>query len=140
MFQIAPEREVKAFEQVWDSVARTRDGEVASPDLKPLVLHVHNDVTTSPVNLPALKSSLVKLLQYLSGEGRTNANCWATDLFFCSDDFEHVWSEQNLPDDFHDVLAKMGEALHDTVKSPDVAKNFGCLPEQLLECAERLET
>jgi hypothetical protein len=97
-------------------------------------------VTASPVNLPALKNSLVELLQYLSGEGRTNANCWAADLFFCSDNWEHDWSEQNLPDDFHDVLAKMGEALHDTVTSPDVASNFGCLPEQLLECAQCLVT
>jgi hypothetical protein len=131
---------MKGFEQVWSSVARTRGGEAVLPELRPLVLRVHNDATTSPVNLPALKKSLVKLLQYLSGEGRTNANCWAADLFFCSDDCEHHWSDQTLPDDFHDVLAKIGEALHDTVSSPDVASNFGCLPEQLLECAERLET
>ena len=115
-------------------------GEAVSQDLKPLLLRVHDDVTTSPVNLPALKSSLVELLQYLSSKGRTNANCWAADLFFCSDDWEHDWSEQNLPDDFHVVLARMGEALHDTVGTPDVASNFGCLPEQLLERAERLET
>jgi hypothetical protein len=131
---------MKGFEQVWSSVARTRGGEVVLPALKPLLVRVHNDVATSPVSLPALKNSLVKLLQYLSGEGRTNANCWAADLFFCSDHWEHDWSEQNLPDDFHDVLAKMGEALHDTVTSPDVASNFGCLPEQLLECAQRLDT
>jgi hypothetical protein len=131
---------MKDFEQVWSSVARTRSGEAPLPDLKPLVLRVHNSATTNPVDLPALKNGLVKLLQYLSGDGRTNANCWATDLFFCSDDGEHHWSDQTLPDDFHDVLAKMGEALHDTVSSPDVASNFGCLPEQLLECAERLET
>lgn len=131
---------MKGFEQVWNSVARTPDGEMALPDLKPLVLSIHNEVTTSPVNLLVLKSSLVKLLQYLSGEGRTNANCRTTDLFFCSDDLEHVWSEQDLPEDFHAVLAKMGEALHDTVTSPDVARNFGCLPEQLLECARSLET
>ena len=72
---------MKGFEQVWSSVAITRGGEEALPDLKPLVLSVHNEVTTSPVNLPALKSSLVKLLQYLSGEGRTDANCLAIDLF-----------------------------------------------------------
>jgi hypothetical protein len=82
--------------------------------LKFLVFRVHNDVATSPVNLPALKNSLVGLLQYLNAEGRTNANCWAADLFFCSDESEHHWSDQTLPDDFHDVLAKMGEALHDT--------------------------
>ena len=131
---------MKCFERVWSSVARTRGGEVVSQELKPFLLRVHDDVTTTPVNLPALKSGLVELLQYLSGKGRTNANCWATDLFFCSDDWEHDWSEQNLPDDFHEVLARMGEALHDTVGSSDVASNFGCLPEQLLERAERLET
>jgi hypothetical protein len=130
---------MKGFEQVWNSVARPRGGEAVLPDLKPLVLRVHSDATTSPVNLPALKNSLVKLLQYLNGEGRTNANCWATDLFFCSDELEHYWSEQSLPDDFHNVLAKMGEALHDTVTSPEVAENFGCLPGQLLEDADCLE-
>jgi len=131
---------MKNFEQVWSSVARRRDDEEVSPNLMPLVLRVQNDVIISPVNLRALKDSLVNLLQYLNGEGRTNANCWATDLFFCSDDLEPHWTDQTLPDDFHDVLAKMGEALHDTVSNPDVASNFGCLPEQLLECAERLET
>ncbi|WP_348265173.1 hypothetical protein P8935_11665 [Telmatobacter sp. DSM 110680] len=131
---------MKGVEEVWSSVARTSGGEVALPDLKPLVLSVHNEVTTSPVNLPALKSTLVKLLRYLSGEGRTNANCRATDLFFCSDELENVWSEQDLPEDFHAVLTMMGEALHDTVSSSEVAHNFGCLPEQLLERAERLET
>jgi hypothetical protein len=134
------EEKMKGFDQVWSSVATMRGGEAVSPDLKPLLFRVHNDVTTSPLSLPALKKSLVELLQYLSGEGRTNANCWAADLFFCSDDWEHDWSEQDLPEDFHSVLAMMGEALHDTVSSPDVARNFGCLPEQLLECAERLET
>jgi len=129
---------MKGFERVWSSVAKTRDGEAVFQRLKPFLLHVHRDVTTNPVILSALKNSLVELLQYLSSEGRTNANCWATDLFFCSDDWEHDWSEQYLPDDFHDVLARMGEALHDTVTSPDIAGNFGCLPEQLLECAERL--
>lgn len=131
---------MKGFEQVWSSVASVRGGEAVLPGLKPLLLRVHSDVLTSPVNLPALKKSLMELLQYLSGEGRTNANCWAADLFFCCDDWEHDWSEQNLPDDFHDVFAMMGEALHDTVSSPDVASNFGCLPEQLLERVERLET
>ena len=131
---------MKSFEQVWSSVARSRGGEAVSPALKSLMLRVHNDVANSPVNLPALKNSLVELLQYLSGQGRTNANCWAVDLFLCSDHTEPHWTDQTLPDDFHDVLAKMGEALHDTVSSPDVANNFGCLPEQLLECAQRLET
>ncbi|MGH9865387.1 MAG: hypothetical protein ACRD4H_08250, partial [Candidatus Acidiferrales bacterium] len=63
-----------------------------------------------------------------------NANCWAVDLFFLlSERWERDWAEQRLPEDFHDVLALMGHALHDTVQAPDIARNFGCLPEQLLE-------
>ena len=127
------------FEQVWSSVAKLRGGEAVSPGLKPKLLRVHNDATAIPVNLAALKNSLVKLLEYLSTEGRTSANCWATDLFLSSDALEHCWSDQDLPEDFHNLLAMMGEALHDTVSSPHIAENFGCLPEQLLEEAERLE-
>jgi len=52
---------------------------------------------------------------------------------------ERDWTDQGLPDEFHDVLAKMGEALHDTVQSPAVAKNFDCLPEQLLEEVRNLQ-
>ena len=64
---------MKGFEQVWSSVARMRGGEAVLPDSRPLVLRVHNNVATSPVNLSALKNSLVELLQYLGGEGRTDA-------------------------------------------------------------------
>lgn len=132
---------MKGFEQLWSSVARARDGEPVSPELKPLLRRMYDDVLTSPVNLSNLKQSLIDLLQYLSEDGRTNANCWAADLFFCSEEdlWERDWSEQNLPDDFHDVLAMMGQALHDTVTSPDIAGNFDCLPEQLLERARRLQ-
>ena len=87
-----------------------------------------------------MKGSLQSLLEYLAGTGRTSANCWAVDLFFSeSEGWERDWTEQELPDDFHDVLAMMGEALHDTVKSPDIAANFGCLPEQLLERLRSLQ-
>jgi hypothetical protein len=76
---------------------------------------------------------------FLSGEGRSNANCWAADLFFAqSEEWERDWAEQNLPEGLHDVLAMMGEALHDTIQAPEIAKNFGCLPEQLLERLRQL--
>lgn len=129
---------MNGFELVWNTIAKAREGESVSSDLKPLLHHVHDEVSAAKVCLPVLKARLVELLQFLCGEGRTNANCWATDLFFCSDDWERDWAEQDLPEDFHAVFARMGEALHDTVSSPDVAENFGCLPQQLLECAERL--
>ncbi len=76
---------------------------------------------------------------FLAGEGRTNANCWAVDLFFgLTQGWEHDWADQGLPENFHDVFSMMGEALHDTVRAPDVAQNFDCLPEQLLDRVKRL--
>jgi hypothetical protein len=43
-----------------------------------------------------------------------------------------------LPESFHDVLAMMAEALHDTVQAREIARNFRCLPEQLLECVKQV--
>jgi hypothetical protein len=127
------------FEAAWAAVDHAKGGEPVSPELRPLLRQVYSDVLAVPTDLPALKESLARLLQYLSGAGRTNANCWAVDLFFCSSEgWERDWTEQNLPDDFHDVLSLIGQALHDTVKTPKIPENFDCLPEQLLARVRRL--
>jgi hypothetical protein len=39
---------LKAFDQVWSSVARTSDGEAVLSDLKPLVFRVYDDATAQP--------------------------------------------------------------------------------------------
>jgi len=125
---------IQSFDHAWAAVAVGREGETVSSELRPLLERVYIEVLSSPTDLAALKKSLEELLEFLSNRGRTNANCWAVDLFFClSEGWEGDWTDQSLPEEFHDVLAKMGEALHDTVQSPAVAKNFDCLPEQLLE-------
>jgi len=127
------------FDAAWAAVDHEKDGESVSSELRPLLRQVYSDVLAVPNDLPALKNSLTALLEYLSGAGRTNANCWAVDLFFClSEGWERDWIEQNLPEDVHDVLSLMGQALHDTVKTPKVADNFDCLPKQLLERVRRL--
>ena len=127
------------FDVAWVAVNHPREGEQVSSELHPLLKEVYSNVLAAPADLPALKDSLTHLLEYLSGAGRTNANCWAVDLFFClSDGWERDWTEQNLPDDFHDVLSLMGQALHDTVRTPQIAQNFHCLPEQLLDRVRRL--
>jgi hypothetical protein len=127
------------FDDAWAAVNQPRDGEPVSPELQPLLRRVYSEVLAAPSDLPALKQGLTSLLEYLSGQGRTNANCWAVDMFFClSEGWERDWTEQHLPDDFHDVLAMMGEALHDTVRTPKIAENFDCLPEQLLDRVRRL--
>jgi hypothetical protein len=127
------------FDTAWTAVAVPRDGELVSQELRPLLRAVYTQSLSEPLNALGLKKSLEDLLMFLAGEGRTNANCWAVDLFFSSNQgWERDWAEQGLPDGFHDVLATMGSALHDTVKAPDIAENFGCLPEQLLELVKRL--
>ena len=127
------------FNDAWSSVAGPRAGEAVSPELRPLLKEVYTDIQAEPVDLTALKKSLRGLLEYLDRAGRTNANCWAVDLFFCDPEgWERDWTEASLPDDFHDVLALMGQALHDTVQNPEIAENFDCLPGQLLERVNRL--
>ena len=128
------------FGEAWAAVNHPKEGEPVSPELQPLLQRVYSDVLATPGDLAALKGSLSALLEYLADKGRTNANCWAVDLFFCtSDGWERDWTEQNLPDDFHDVLSMMGEALHDTVSAPNIARNFDCLPEQLLDRVRHLQ-
>ncbi len=122
------------FAEAWMAVAVSRDGEPASPRLRPLLHAVYLQALSEPLNEVELKRSLEDLLEFLVGDGRTNANCWAADVFFAlSQGWERDWGERQLPEDFHDVFAMMGEALHDTVRDPEIARNFGCLPEQLLE-------
>jgi hypothetical protein len=129
------------FDDAWLAAAGSRDGELVSPALRPLLAKVYAGVLSTPPDLIGIKRSLQDLLEFLAGEGRTNANCWAADMFFClSEGWERDWTEQNLPEDFHEVLALMGEALHDTVKSPEIASNFDCLPEQLLARVKNLRT
>jgi hypothetical protein len=129
------------FDAAWSTVNHAKDGEPVSSELHPLLRQIYSDVVATPADLPALKNGLTHLLEYLSGAGKTNANCWAVDLFFClSEGWERDWTEQNLPDDFHDVLSLMGQALHDTVRTPQIAENFDCLPEQLLERVRRLNS
>ena len=127
------------FDEAWKTVARSRDGEQVSYALRPLLQAVYRQSLSQPLNRIEFQKSLEDLLQFLIGEGRTNANCWAVDLFFAnSQGWERDWAEQQLPEDFHDTLAMMGEALHDTVCAPDIAENYGCLPEQLLKRVKAL--
>ena len=130
---------MQGFDGAWAAVAVSRDGEPVSPDLHPLLQAVYVQVLSEPLREVELKASLENLLEFLVGDGRTNANCWAVDLFFAlCEGWEQDWGQQFLPENFHDVLAMMGEALHDTVRHPEIAREFGCLPEQLLQRVKRL--
>jgi len=123
-----------SFEEAWTAVAAPREGELVSPRPRILLESVYRQFLSDPLNTDQVGASLEHLLAFLAGEGRTNANCWATDLFFANCiGWERDWGDCDLPEGLHDVVAMMGEALHDTVKASSFAENFGCLPEQLLE-------
>ena len=105
------------------------------PALQPLVETLNARLTGKPVDLPAIKSALIALLEFLtSAAGRTEANCRAVDGFFFHDD---AWVDAQLPDAYHEVITHM-DALHDTISAPHVAKNFDSTPEQLLARARSL--
>ena len=113
-------------------VQMSHEGEPVSPRLRPLLLAVYNELKGRPTNLALLRRALDDLLVFLaSSEGRTNANCWAADLFFT---LGEGWDIEgwDVPDEYGDILGDMSGALHDTVQSPEIADNFESTPEQLL--------
>ena len=82
------------FDDAWTAVAVPRNGQPVSHELRPLLLAVYTQSLSQPLNVVELKQSLVVLLTFLVGAGRTNANCWAVDLFFAhSQGWERDWAE-----------------------------------------------
>jgi len=121
-------------------IVKDHEGEPVSPELAPLLLAVYDELAKRATDVGPLKSTIERLLTFLSSaQGRTNANCWAADLFFAIGegwgdvDWEHV------PEALGDILGDMGSALHDTVQTPEMAENFECTPEQLLTRLRTLE-
>jgi hypothetical protein len=124
---------METFEQAWERIADTKNGESVSEELRPLLQQVYERlVKQPPPDLQEIKDALENLLSYLTTPaGRTSANCVATDLFFCLEDWGVDW--EYLPELLTDIIGDMGGALHDTISSPEIARNFDSLPEQLLE-------
>ena len=59
------------FDAARAAVDHAKDAEPVSSELRPLLRQVYSDVLAVPADLPALKDSLTRLLEYLSGAGRT---------------------------------------------------------------------
>lgn len=130
-----------SFDEAWAAVAVNRDGEAVSQGLRPLLAAVYREIFAEPFSEARLAGTLKDLLEFLAGPGRTNANCWAADSFFgLNQGWERDWGDMRLPGRLRDVLSMMGEALHDTVRAPGIAENFGCLSEQLLERVRRRQS
>jgi len=111
---------------------------ISSPELEKLLTNVEHQLLEETANLEMIKSSLEALLVFLTTPtGRTDENCRETDLFFCMND-ENGFGWRHLPEDFQLILDDIGMGLHDTIKTPDIAKEFESTPEQLLERVRKL--
>jgi hypothetical protein len=130
---------VDKFEETWNKVAIPRNDVAVSPELHLLLKHFYVEMAKNPPNLQEIKSSLEELLSFLNSiPGCTSANCFATDLFINYLDWHLDWDA--FPEELTNIIGDMGGALHDAVDSPEIAKNFNGLPEQLLERIQRWKT
>ena len=118
---------------MYPPILPAHDGERVDPLLGPLLRWAYDELCRQPTDYGRLKSSLVSLLDFLcSTQGRTHANCVETDRFFFNHfDWPVTW--EHLPEAWTDVLGDIGGVLHDAIAAPDIAENFGGLPEQLRE-------
>ena len=101
-------------------------------ELRTHLSSAYHAIVHRPYDPDRVAEAIRGLLEYLSSpEGRTDANCVTTDLFFClQEDWADAWEDE--PEWLADILADLGGALHDTFRHPDIAKNFDSTPEQLL--------
>ena len=108
-----------------------------APVLVPHVRRLHNALAVRPLDLQSARSAMIALLEFLcSPAGRTDSNCRAVDTFLMLDE---CWLSDELPESYHEIVADMGGALHDTVTAPHIAENFDSTPEQLLARARALQ-
>ena len=108
-----------------------------SPELKALLYSVCESLEPEVPDLTCVRDTLKRLLEFLaSPAGRTDANCTAADCFML-----RVWNDRwdRLPAPYHDILADIAGALHDTVSAPEIARSFESTPEQLLERVRSLD-
>jgi hypothetical protein len=114
------------------AIIEEKYGERVSPEVRPLLESFYACLEEPSIGLESLVSAIEAVLTFLaSPQGRTNANCWAVDLFFClRDDWKCSW--EHLPEELQEILEEMGGALHDTVQCPEIAHRFDSSPEQLL--------
>ena len=126
---------VSGFEKIYTKLVEPQG---ASPQLRPFLRELYVALTARPADLPRMKHAMIQVLEFLaSPTGRTHENCKAADLFLCIDDWERDWHD--LPQSFINILEDMGGSLHDTIRAPDIAANFGSTPEQLLERTKELD-
>jgi|SRR5437667_3560557 len=89
-------------------VITTYEGEPVSSELRPLLLVVYDELGKRSANHTSLKDAIDRVLSFLaSPAGRTNANCWAADLFFALGEGWGDVAWEHVPDQLGDVLGDM---------------------------------
>src|SRR5438552_17976755 len=92
-------------------IVKAHEGEPVSPELAPLLLAVYDELAKRSTDLRPLKNAIEHLLTFLSSaQGRTNANCWAADLFFAIGEGWGDVNSEHLPEAPRDTLGAMGSA------------------------------
>lgn len=105
------------FDEMFRTAVRFRR---VSRELEPLLRDVHANVSDV--------AALERLLAFLAGEGRTDANCDVVHHFLGA--MENAWTSLDEP--LRGIYDDMSGTLHETIYRPDIARTFESLPEQLL--------
>ena len=114
------------FDALWKSSVRYRH---VSRELEPLL----RDLYAGLSDPAATRDALERLLSFLAGAGRTDANCTATYYFTTAT--EPLW--QDLPAALRAILDDMSGTLQDSVHAANIARTFEATPEQLLDRLRR---
>ena len=115
-----------SFSELWKTSVRYRR---VSWELEPLLRDLH-DAFPDPA---ATRVALERLLTFLAGAGRTDANC--TTTYYFTSNAEPLW--QQLPAELKAILDDMSGTLQDSVHAENIARTFEATPEQLLERLRR---
>jgi len=97
---------------------------------------VYSAINAEELDLAVVKSRLERLFIFLTSEkGRNDINCRLTDLLFC---VAEGCNGTGCQESYQEVTSDIGFGLHDTITSPEVARNFYAFPEQILDRILRL--
>jgi hypothetical protein len=110
------------FDELWKLSVRYRR---VSRELEPLLRDLHGALGDARASRDALE----RLLSFMAGAGRTDANCTATYYFTAAT--EPLWQE--MPDELRSILDDMSGTLQDSIHASSIARTFEATPEQLLE-------
>jgi hypothetical protein len=133
-----PDQRVARIARIRDRASSEADERTLPAELRERLDRFLQELGERPADLASVRAAMIMLLEYLATpEGRTDANCRATDFSIgAENDWQYQWP--GLPESYTAVVGDMAGALHDAVSAPAIAENFESTPEQLLARARAL--